>query len=399
MLHVSGTDPSAPPAATVKAAADRAGTSATGAATMHASSGAVRLQQESDPSQEGPMAEPIKVGLVSSVGRTLDAFFPPIAERLTVTGFSVSAASGTHSDLPSWTRLAGFTQRPSIVSLVGIRAVRRWSRAHHHDVVVTSTATASAIVRAAGLRAPVIYFCHGLHWEDASSISARPWLLAERALLHGTAAVITLNRADEEWFRAHTAKPVHRLPFGVGVPLEQFPASPVPPGRLELLWVGDFTRRKRPLQAVAVVQELVRMGCPVQLRMLGDGPLHAEVEQEIDARGLGSVIRAEGRGPVAAALQSATALLHTAVWEGLPRVALEASAVGRWCYGYDVKGFRDAPLVRLAADNDVQGLARLLMDDHVRGAMHTVPDVRGDVSATAAADRIGAAIRETLGRS
>ncbi|MGO8609752.1 hypothetical protein ACC848_43130, partial [Rhizobium johnstonii] len=82
-----------------------------------------------------------------------------------------------------------------------------------------------------------------------------------------------------------------------------------------------------------------------------------------DAAGLGAVVTAEGRAAVAPALGSATALLHTAEWEGLPRVALEAAAVGRWCYGFDVKGLRDAPLVRLAADGDVDALAALVAAD------------------------------------
>jgi glycosyltransferase involved in cell wall biosynthesis len=345
-----------------------------------------------------PAADPIRVGLLTSVGRTLDAFFPPIAERLAETGFAVASASGTHSALPGWTQLAGFTQRPSPLSAVGVRAVRRWSRAEDLDVVVTSTATASAIVRTALLPVPIVYFCHGLHWEGGSAPADRPWQLIETVLLRRTASVITLNSFDEEWFRAHTRRPVFRLPYGVGVPLDRFPAAPVPAGELQLLWVGDFTPRKRPDQALAVVRELLDLGCPVRLRMLGEGPLRQEVLQEVAATRLAHIVTAEGRGDVAQALRSASALLHTAAWEGLPRVALEAAAVGRWCYGFDVKGFRDAPLVRVAADGDVAALARRIADDQRQGALADVPDVRQQLDVTEAADRIGAAVRETLGR-
>jgi hypothetical protein len=79
-------------------------------------------------------------------------------------------------------------------------------------------------------------------------------------------------------------------------------------------------------------------------------------------------------------------------------VALEAAAVGRWTYGFDVKGLRDAPLVQLAPDGDVEILARLIHDDSARGAIRKVPDVRSALSVTAAADGIGSAILETLGR-
>ncbi|WP_216870583.1 glycosyltransferase [Modestobacter excelsi] len=351
-----------------------------------------------DGSERSGTGEPIRVGLLTSVGRTLDAFFPPIVDRLTELGFAVTCASGTASSLPGWTPLEGFTQRPSRGVRTALRSVRRWSAAQRHDVVVTNTATASALVRVAGLRAPVVYFCHGLHWgrDDARAL---PWKAVERALLPRTAGVVTINRDDQAWFERHGARSVHRLATGVGVPLEQWPAAPLPASdTLDLLWAGDMTPRKRPLQAVAVVARLVDLGVPVRLRMLGDGPLHEAVRAEVAARGLGDVVRAEGRGPVSAALGEATALLHTASWEGLPRVALEAAAVGRWCYGFDVKGLRDAPLVRLAPDGDLEALSRLLAADAASGAVRGVPDVRAALDATTAADGLADALLDVLGR-
>jgi glycosyltransferase involved in cell wall biosynthesis len=334
----------------------------------------------------------IKVGLVTSVGRTL-GFFPQIIETLETEGFAVSPASGTSSDLRNWTRLAGFHQRPHPSSPLGVLAVRRWARRRGLDVVVTNTATASAIVRAAGLPVPVVYFCHGLHWSDAQDGQATVWRSVERLLLRRTDGVITLNRDDEAWFRRRTDRPVHRLPYGVGVPLDEFPAAPVPAGPLSLLWAGDFSARKRPELALAVVQELLARGVEVELRMLGDGPRRAAVLGEVASRGLGSVVRAEGRGAVAPALASSTAVLHTASWEGLPRTVLEAAALGRWSYGFDVKGFRDAPLVRTAADGDPSGLAALIAEDHRTGRTGTVPDLREQLGSAAAARLIGAAIR------
>jgi glycosyltransferase involved in cell wall biosynthesis len=342
--------------------------------------------------------EPVRIGLVTSVGRTLDAFFPAIAARLEERGFVVTSASGTHAEIPSWTHLGGFSQRPSLGVATAVRSLRAWSREHRHDVVITNTATASAIVRLAGLRAPVVYFCHGLHWGDERAAGARPWQLIERALLPRTAGVITINRDDHAWFARHGAPHLHRLTSGVGVPLEQYPAAPVPAEGRDLVWIGDFTSRKRPHVAVGVVERLVGLGCPVRLRMLGDGPLLEEVRDRITAAGLGSRITAEGRAAVAPALRSATALLHTAEWEGLPRVALEAAAVGRWSYGFDVKGLRDTPLVRLAPDGDVDALARLLAADLSTGAIRSVPDVRESLGVETAADGIAAAVLNVLER-
>ena len=47
----------------------------------------------------GAFNTPVKLGFLTSLGRTLDAFFPPIVDRLRARGFVVVAASGTHSDL------------------------------------------------------------------------------------------------------------------------------------------------------------------------------------------------------------------------------------------------------------------------------------------------------------
>jgi glycosyltransferase involved in cell wall biosynthesis len=341
---------------------------------------------------------PIRVGLVTSVGRTLDAFFPQIVQHLADRGFAVTSASGTHSDLPGWTPLVGFTQRPSMSLPSAVRALRGWSRAQRHDVVVTNTATASAIVRAAGLDAPVVYFCHGLHWGRESDPRALPWRLVERALLRRTAGVITINSDDEAWFVRHGARHVHRLPGGVGVPLADYPRSDVPAGEeLRLVWIGDLTPRKRPLEALSVVERLVAHGVPVRLRMLGDGPLQDAVRAEIVARGLTGIVQADGRDRVTPALTEATALLHTATWEGLPRVALEAAAMGRWCYGFDVKGLRDAPLVRLVPDGDVDELAGLIARDTDSGALRAVPDVRDGLGVAAAAEGIATALSDVLG--
>jgi hypothetical protein len=143
------------------------------------------------------------------------------------------------------------------------------------DVVVTNTATASAIVRAAALPVPVVYFCHGLHWGNEQDGGATVWRSLERLLLRRTDGVITLNRDDEAWFRQRTDRPVHRLPYGVGVPLEEFPAAPVPAGPLTLLWAGDFSARKRP-ESGASLARMSRAVRPATFRMTAPGRLFSK---------------------------------------------------------------------------------------------------------------------------
>ncbi|MGY1698677.1 glycosyltransferase [Geodermatophilus sp. SYSU D00766] len=337
------------------------------------------------------------VGIVTSVGRTLDAFFPPIIESLSSIGFSVATASGEWSRGDNWTHLPSFSQRPQVATPLAVREVRRWASRTNLDIVMTSTATASAIVRLAGLGKPIVYFCHGLHWREAAGRDAAVWRLLEGRLLRRTISVVCLNHADEQWFRAHTDVPVTRLPYGVGLPLTDYPPSPVPVEPLNLLWVGEFSPRKRPdlaLDVVAEVRDLIKR--PVNLQMLGDGGLRASIQDRIQTLKPLGTTSADGRGPMYPAISKATALLHTAAWEGLPRVALEAAAVGRWTYGFDVKGVRDAPLVRTARDPDVRALARLIAGDYAVGQIREVPDVRRELSAQLAGDLVAGAVAKAL---
>jgi glycosyltransferase involved in cell wall biosynthesis len=221
-----------------------------------------------------------------------------------------------------------------------------------------------------------VYFCHGLHWSGDAGLRSWPARTIEGGLLRRTAGVVTLNGEDEEWFRSRRASPLLRLPAGVGLDLGSWPHS-MPPERsdgLRLAWVGEMSERKRPGDAVAAVRRLAARGLDVSLTMLGDGPL-------LDAVRAGAAdltgVRAIGRSDPRPVLADAHALLHTAAWEGLPRVALEAAATGRPAFGYDVKGLRDAPgaAVRGTA-GDVEALADLV-EGWWRGGIAT-PDVDRD---------------------
>jgi glycosyltransferase involved in cell wall biosynthesis len=217
-------------------------------------------------------------------------------------------------------------------------------------------------------------------------------------LLSRTASVIVLNAHDESWFRRRLpASKVLRLHTGVGVPLSSFPAAHLPATeRLALLWVGEFTARKRPFDALEVVRELRRAGISPHLEMLGEGPLLPAVREAIATTGLTDVVTATGRGEVATALARSHLLLHTAAWEGLPRVALEAAAVGRWTYGYDVKGVVDGPASRVVPYGDTRALAHLIAGDVGGGALEPVAVSRDALDPSTAAQAIADFVRSVL---
>ena len=303
---------------------------------------------------------PLRVGVLTSVSVTLDAFFPELISVWEQRGWIVKPASGTPASAVDSRVLKGVTRTIQWVNVIGAPAIARWVADERLDVVITNTAVASALVRLSGAPVPIVYFCHGLHW---SGRGPSVWRMVEAVLARRTTSTIVVNREDERWMRRRLPESrVLRLDYGVGVPIERFPrtAAPEVSTPLKLAWMGELTRRKRPELALEVAAALRRRGVDLRLVMAGTGPQSARVRRRAAALGLESVVELPGQVDVPRLLAESHGVLHTAAWEGLPRVLLEAAAVGRNAYAFDVKGVRDAPSVALVPDGDVDALAALI---------------------------------------
>lgn len=312
----------------------------------------------------------MRIGLLASTGGMLDSFFIEIAQSWRTYGHSVSFAAGTSMVSAQATLIPGLSRRPDPGMVRALAGLRHWAEAEDLDVIVTNSATASALVRLARMRAPVVYFCHGLHWNEARSISDRVWPVLERMLLPRTAGIISLNSDDRRWFTHHLdgARQLH-LSAGVGLDLARYPVRDLPSGSLRLCWIGEFSTRKRPHLALDTAAELHRRGVDFHLEMLGEGAFRAQIRAEISDRGLSRNVSADGPSDAAAALARSHALVHTAQWEGLPRVMLESLAIGRGSYAFDVKGVRDIPLAQLSTDGDATQLATRIAADWESGRL------------------------------
>lgn len=297
----------------------------------------------------------MRIGVLTSVGGTLDAFFPEIIAGWAAAGHQVFCAAGSAPQSAlTFDLVPGLTQQPSPSNLQVPGRLVAWARDRQLDVVVTNTATASMLVRLRRLPCKLVYFCHGLHWNDAW----HPAQLVEGALARRADSIITINSDDYAWLSRRHGNVV-LLKQGVGVPEDAYAWSPVPEvDGLRLVWAGDFVPRKRPGHAVEVARRLIDSGVDLQLAMLGDGPLRAETISS--AADLGGRVTFPGRVRVEEPLRRAHALLHTATWEGLPRILLEGMVMGRRAFAFDVKGVRDVPHALLAPDHDVDALAALV---------------------------------------
>jgi glycosyltransferase involved in cell wall biosynthesis len=307
----------------------------------------------------------MRIGLLASVGGTIDAFFLPWIAAWESQGAQVSVAAGTSARSRATHAITGLGRRPGLGSVSAVPALATWVREANLDIVVTNTATASALMRLAPVDVPVIYFCHGLHWNQVRNPTDLTVQSVESLLLRRTAAVMTLNSDDEKWFGRRLAHArLLRLRYGVGLPLAQYPRSTRPGGEPRFVWVGELSARKRPTEVVEVARHLRSLHPAATIDLVGTGPLESVVKKAVRQAGLETMVRVRGRQHVAPLMSASSAVLHTATWEGLPRVGLEAAAIGRRFVAYDVKGVRDVPGSRLVAEFDSRRLAEQLMTAH-----------------------------------
>nr|WP_228530791.1 MULTISPECIES: glycosyltransferase [Myxococcaceae] len=140
------------------------------------------------------------------------------------------------------------------------------------------------------------------------------------------------------------------------------------PDELVLGHVGRFIPLKNHAFVVEVARELARLHPRVRLLLVGEGPLQAEVQRQVEASGLGPrTLFLRARPDVPALMRGAMdVLLLPSEREGLPLVGLEAQAAGLPLLVSDavtpevavVPGLvRFLPLARPAADWAAEALA------------------------------------------
>jgi glycosyltransferase involved in cell wall biosynthesis len=113
--------------------------------------------------------------------------------------------------------------------------------------------------------------------------------------------------------------------------LERFTNTPLPDANpATLVAIGSLTRVKRWDRLISAAGELKKRHIPFRLRMVGDGPLRAPLEQHAHELGIDDRVEFVGQqNDVPALLADALLLVHTSQSEGCPNVIMEAMACGR----------------------------------------------------------------------
>jgi glycosyltransferase involved in cell wall biosynthesis len=176
----------------------------------------------------------------------------------------------------------------------------------------------------------------------------------------------------------------------VGIPLAVFRPEPPQPddGTLRLLAVARLCEKKGLDTLVDAGARLAARGVPFELDVLGDGPLRATLEAQVERLGLGDRVRFRGAVPqeeVARRLRECHAFVlpcrrdRNGDMDGIPTVFMEAMATGRPVVSTAVSGIpelvRDGETGLVVSPDDpdalAAALARLAGDPELRRRLGT----------------------------
>lgn len=249
-------------------------------------------------------------------------------------------------------------EHPAYLALVpgylaaGSLAAARVARKGDFDVVHVHWPMPHALLGFAARRAagvPVVCSFHGVELTWTRS-DLRPLTPLLRWIVRSADAVTANSSYTAEMIRKLHPREVHRVAFGsaLDVPATEPGARP-PQGSLRLLFVGRLVERKGVRYLLDALAKL-RGSVPVQLRVVGDGPLRAALEAHARAVGVADTVTFEGfvdEAALGAHYRSCDALVLPAIidakgdTEGLGVVLIEALAHGRPTVASRVGGIVD----------------------------------------------------------
>jgi len=190
-------------------------------------------------------------------------------------------------------------------------------------------------------------------------------------------AVVSLSRVDQRFWSHFTARASY-LPNPLMIDLEHTPCSKL--DNQDVLWVGRFSREKRPLDALRIIAKVVQSVPTARLIMLGSGSdeeYNARIQQEIDVLGIQDhVVLCGFHKEVGPFYEAASVYLSTSRYEGFPMGMAESKSHGLPCVMYQLPFLemcRDGEGFVAVEHRDIQSAAdeivTLLTDEDYRTQM------------------------------
>ncbi|MBN1955559.1 MAG: glycosyltransferase family 4 protein [Anaerolineae bacterium] len=296
-----------------------------------------------------------------------------------------------------------YTPLPDLQAL--IRLVR-YFRQERFDVVHTHTVKPGLLGRLAAWLTGVpvvIHTVHGFHiWDDMGALERRLFVWIERLAARFCHRLLSQNREDMEMAaRERICSPERMRYLGNGIDVTYFDPEQVGPeqvaqvrrtlnvGANERLvgMIGRLVRLKGYYDYMEAARLLKQQGAPLRFLTIGlaqpDKRDALSPEELIAQYGLEGTMQHLGRRDDVRELIAATdAVVLASYAEGIPRVLMEAAAMGKAAVGTDVRGTREVI---------VDGETGYLVPPHDPPALaHAISRLLGDM---ARAREMGAAAR------
>lgn len=254
-------------------------------------------------------------------------------------------------------------------------------RRERFDIVHTHSSKAGILGRFAAHMAGVPHVVHTVHgWgfhDHMSPHLKRLYVTLERMLEPWTSRLVSVsNRTTGVGLGEGIGDESSYVLIRSGIPLDRFrpDAERGRRARAELGIaedevvvgsVGRLSEQKNPHDFIRMAERLSSGRGGLRFLYVGDGPLRDDIEREASEVGAGDAVLLPGiRDDVPDVLRAMDLFVLTSLWEGLPRVVLQALATGVPVVAYDTAGIREAVVEgingHLVSPGDVEGMARRL---------------------------------------
>jgi glycosyltransferase involved in cell wall biosynthesis len=264
-----------------------------------------------------------------------------------------------------------------------LRALRRITdilRSEKVDLVHTHSSKAGILGRWAAQKAGVPQIVHTVHgwgfYPEQFFLSRWLYRVLERWAARFTDVMITVSEENRQTGLAVDIgqKDQYRV-IHSGIDPKAYSLGPSAArkerkllktaDRPTVLVLSNFKKQKSPLDVIEVAAQLVLKLPQVLFLWAGDGPLLQEAERLIEEKALKSNFVLLGwRDDVGKLLAASDTLLLTSIYEGLPRVVLQAMAAGKPVVATAVSGTPEAVKQGITGylnpAHDVQGMAENL---------------------------------------
>lgn len=213
------------------------------------------------------------------------------------------------------------------------------------DVVHTHSSKAGIVGRWAARRAAVPRIVHTVHgWPfhaHQHPAVAAGWRTLERVTAPLADRLVVVAETDRaKGLAAGIGRPDQYVTVRSGLELSGYGADALsraavrhelglPPDAVVLGAVNRLSAQKDPLTLVRALATPLGRSPSTRLLLVGDGPLRAQVEAQIEQLGVSSQVVLTGlRLDVPRLLTAMDVFVSTSRWEGLPRTVLQAMATG-----------------------------------------------------------------------